>query len=277
MVYLQRSLAAIDRFIRTTLRVPFRLHVRYKRIVSPTAPTYVMIHGLADTGNLWRPVINMLPDNVNYIVLDLLGHGDSRHFLGQVYRSDYQARNVLATCLTLGCIGPYTFIGHSFGSIVAIKCAKQYPNTKRLILCSPPLYTRSISDRRLDLNDTESILFEIYRQSLKHPKGTVAIYNLINALHLGGPSKTALRKETFWAFRETLYSGIMNQKAADDLKRLKLPIDIIYGKLDPLIISKNITAIAEHRPNIKVKATLSDHALRSPMVKAIKNVLANSN
>lgn len=273
MVYLQRSLAAIDRFIRTTLRVPFRLHVRYKRIVSPTAPTYVMIHGLADTGELWRPVIKMLPDDVNYVVVDLLGHGDSRHFSGRVYNSDYQARNVLATCLTLGCIGPYTFIGHSFGSIVAIECAKRYPYAKQLILCSLPLYKKPSGIRRLDLNDTESILFEIYRQSLRHPKGTVAIYNLIDKLRLGGSSTTTLRDETFWAFKETLRSGIMNQKTAENLLSLKLPIKIIYGKFDPLIIGKNISTVAESKPNIEVEVTLSDHALRGPMLKAIETTL----
>lgn len=263
----------VDQFIRTTLRVPFRLHVRYKRIVSPAAQTYVMIHGLADTGELWRPVVKMLPDDVNYVVVDLLGHGDSRHFSGRVYNSDYQARNVLATCLTLGCIGPYTFIGHSFGSIVAIECAKRYPYTKQLVLCSLPLYKKPSSIRRLDLNNTESILFEIYRQSLRHSKGTVAIYNLIDKLHLGGSSTTTLRDETFWAFKETLRSGIMSQKTAENLLSLKLPIKIIYGKFDPLIIGKNISAVAKAKPNIEVEITLSDHALRGPMLKAIEATL----
>lgn len=263
----------MNRFIRSTLRIPFRLHVGYKRIVSPTAPTYVLIHGLADTSAIWRPVIKMLPKDANYIAVDLLGHGNSKHFSGKVYAGSYQARNVLATCLGMGCIGPYLFIGHSFGSIVSVECAKRYPNTKQLILCSLPLYRKSIDGQGEKPKSTESLLFEIYHQSIKHPKGTVAIYNLIEKLGIGGPSKTELSEETFWAFKETLRSGIMSQQTAESLRQLDIPINIIYGKLDPLIISENIKAIAKDKPNITVKSPLSDHALRGPILKAIKAAL----
>lgn len=263
-------------FVRSTLRVPFRLHVRYKRIVSPTAPTYVLIHGLADTSAVWRPVIKMLPKKANYIAVDLLGHGSSKHSSGKVYASSYQARNVLATCLGMGCVGPYIFIGHSFGSIVSVECAKRYPNTKQLILCALPLYRKPSKKQGMTLKDPESILFEIYHQTLKHPKGTIAIYNLIEKFGVGGPSRTALSDETFWAFKETLRSGIMSQQTTENLRRLKIPVDILYGKLDPLIISKNIKAAAKDRPNVKVKSLISDHALRGPMLKAIEAALARN-
>ena len=264
----------ISHFIRSTLRIPFRLHVHYKRMVSPTAPTYVLIHGLADTSAIWQPVIKMLPKKANYIAIDLLGHGNSKHSSGKVYASSYQARNVLATCLGMGYIGPYIFIGHSFGSIVAVECAKRYPNTKQLILCSLPLYRKATKEQEPSAKNTESILFEIYRQSLKHPKGTIALYNLIEKIGIGGPSKTALSAETFWAFKETLRSGIMNQRTTENLRQLKIPINIIYGKLDPLIISKNLKAVAKGRPNIEIKAPISDHALRGPILKAIEEALA---
>lgn len=266
---LKKITSRANAFIRTSLKIPFRLHVRYKHIASPSAKTYVMIHGLADTGELWRLVVDILPKDANHVVIDLLGHGKSRHSKSKVYSADYQARNVITTCLSLGLVGKYIFIGHSFGSIVAVECAKRYPRTKSLILCALPLYNEPKGSRP-NPKEPESILFEIYKQSLRRPKFVVLAYNLIGRLGLGGPSRTALSRETFSAFEQTVRYGIMNQQTRDHLRSLKIPITIIYGKLDPFIISKNITEAAMDRQNIKVKVVMSDHALRKPMLQAIK-------
>lgn len=265
---MKNSKFKIESFIRNSLRIPFRLHVRYSQIVSPTATTYIFIHGLADSGEMWRPIVEGLPKNVNFVVMDLLGHGDSRQFKGSVYSANYQARNVMTTVLSLGCIGQYIFIGHSFGSIVAVECARRNLLAKELILCSLPLYNKP-SSKKLNLKEPESLLFEIYRQSLKHPKSTVALYRLIDNLKLGGLSRTHLSEETFLAFKETLVAGIMNQKTGLHLSKLNIPISIIYGKLDPLIIGKNITKVASSKPNIKVKVILNDHAMRRTFMKAV--------
>ena len=66
-----------DRIVHRWLRIPYRLSVRYKRLRRPFTTTYVLIHGLADTGALWQPLLAQLPKQSNYIVVDLLGHGES--------------------------------------------------------------------------------------------------------------------------------------------------------------------------------------------------------
>ena len=73
-----------DQILHKMLHVPYRLRVRYKRLRRPFAVTYVFVHGLADTGELWQPFIENVPANCNYIVVDLLGHGDS--YLAQTRR-----------------------------------------------------------------------------------------------------------------------------------------------------------------------------------------------
>ena len=105
-----------DQILHKMLHVPYRLRVRYKRLRRPFAVTYVFVHGLADTGELWQPFIENVPANCNYIVVDLLGHGDS--YLAQtrrMYSAREQARYLLPTCLTNGLSGPVALVGHSFG------------------------------------------------------------------------------------------------------------------------------------------------------------------
>lgn len=256
---------AVESLTRAVLRIPFRLNVRYHHIVSPTAPTYVFIHGLADTGEIWKPILGNLPHGCNYIVVDLLGHGKSPRSSAKVYSSEYQARNVIATCLALGCIGPYVFVGHSFGSIVSVECARRYPRTARLILCALPLYQKRTGDPM----QPEAILFSLYEKALAQPKSVITAYGITRRFGLIGSSRTSVNEHTFLAFSETVRAGVINQKTWRHLAHLSLPIVIIYGKLDPVVISKNIDLIAKHRPNITVVPLVNDHAMRAPMIRAL--------
>ncbi|NCA96228.1 MAG: alpha/beta hydrolase [Methanomicrobia archaeon] len=263
----QRFMRKCSIFFRTRLKIPFRLHIRNKRIVSPTAPTYVFIHGLADNGSIWKKIVDRLPSSVNYIVVDLLGHGESLAYAGKVYDANYQARNVIRTCLGLGCVGKYIFVGHSFGSIVSVECAHRYIATKRLVLCSLPLYNGSE-------NKAEKRLFDAYNKALKHPEIITLAYRLANKSHIiGGESQTTLNKESLPIFQETLHSGIMNQKTQSRMLSLKMPIDIIYGRFDPLLVAKNIKSLPK-RSNINITAINSDHSPRSIMFKAALTCLS---
>jgi pimeloyl-ACP methyl ester carboxylesterase len=266
---------AYELVTRAILRIPFRLNIRYKRIISITTPTYVLIHGLADTGEMWKPIVKKLPKNTNYVVVDLLGHGDSRISSAKVYSADYQARNVIATCLSLGLVGDYKFIGHSFGSIVAIECARIIPNTKQLILCSLPLYNKPKKANVINPNEPETILFSIYNEVIRHPKSIMTAYNLSDTLRLFGASHTRINPATFPAFVETIKSGVINQQSRQHLLRLGIPITIIYGRFDPLVIGKNIDDVAKNKPNITVAPIINDHALRPPMIKAILDNIRN--
>jgi pimeloyl-ACP methyl ester carboxylesterase len=218
---------------------------------------------------MWKPLIAKLPRSANYVVIDLLGHGNSKISPARVYSADFQARNVLTTCLGLGYVGPYVFIGHSFGSIVAVECARRYPRTTQLILCALPLYNKPKQPR--NPSEPESILFDIYERALKRPRETMAIYNIVGKMRLAGSSRTRLDEDSFFAFTETVRSGIINQQTAKHIEKLRLPITIIYGKLDPVVIGKNIEHLAKTQSNITAAPILSDHALRPPMISAILN------
>ena len=39
----------------------------------------LLLHGFTGCSEDWLPVIDLLPENVNYICLDLIGHGKSDH------------------------------------------------------------------------------------------------------------------------------------------------------------------------------------------------------
>ena len=259
-----------DKIFHDVLKLPYRLHIRYKRIKNPVGTTYILLHGLADTGELWAPLLPVLPKNTNYIVVDLLGHGKSKHpSITNFYSAYRQAINVRFTYATLGLTGPVVLIGHSFGSLVATEFAYHYKRiSKQLILCAPPVYREPSSKRTLALRQ-ESILREIYRQILKQPKAVSLSYDIASKLKLLGFSKTNLSADNFASFESTLRAGIISQYAEKHLIDIKIPISIIYGMADPFIVSRNFTKLASINPHIAVKPLLGGHAVRKNTLKVI--------
>lgn len=260
-----------DRILHEMLHVPYRLRVRYRRLGRPFAVTYVFIHGLADTGELWRPFLDNVPSKCNYIVVDLLGHGDS--YIAQtrrMYSAREQARHLLTTCLTNGLSGPVVLVGHSFGSLVAIEFASMYKGiVKQCILVAPPIY-RDNSKKGAARLRQDSLLRDIYRQALKTPKTVVTGYDLYSKLGLAGFSETRLTRDNFTAFRDTLLAGIISQSAGRKIADTDIDTDIIYGKLDPFIVEKNLKNLAKNNSHITLHSlTIATHAIRERTRKVV--------
>ena len=257
------------------LRIPYQLSIRYRRIRRPFATTYVLIHGLADTGALWQPLIKKLPAGSNYLVVDLLGHGKSKHPVDDsVYSASKQARHLLATCLRAGMSGPVVLIGHSFGGLVAVEFAHAYKGiVKQVILVSPPIY-RDETGRRRDWLRQERLLRGVYRQALKQPGVVAAGYDISSNLGMLGFSQTNLKKEAFEGFEGTLRAGIINQRAGRYLKDTTVPTTIIYGLLDPLLVVRNFTTLARANQHITTKGLPTGHAMRERTLKEVLRAIA---
>ena len=257
------------------LRIPYRLSVRYKRMSRPFATTYVLIHGLADTGELWRSLLDRLPPDSNYIVVDLLGHGASKYPNDQsVYSASEQARYVLATCVSAGLSGPVVLIGHSFGGLVAVEFSHKYHGiVQQVVLVSPPIYRDETSSKKKRLRQ-EALLRAFFRQALKKPDLVVAGYDLSGKLGALGFSQTKLTKDKFAGFESTIRAGIISQRAARYLRWTDTPTTIIYGRLDPFVVSRNFVALARKNKAITLRALPTSHAVRERTFKEILKVIS---
>lgn len=259
------------------LRLPYKLHIRYKNIKNPFGTTYILVHGLADTGEMWKPLLDRLPKDSNYMVVDLLGHGRSKHPKHRDLYSAYrQAINVRFTYASLGLVGPVVLIGHSFGSLVASEFAYHFfRKAKRLILCAPPVYRDPVAGRGLRLRQ-ESILREIYRQLVKLPKSVVRMYHVATRLNLLGFSKVELSEENFTGFEGTLRAGIIGQTAGKHLTNIQIPTRIIFGIADPFIVVGNLSKLAKINSNITIKTLAGTHAVRENTFRAILSAINES-
>lgn len=99
-------------------------------------PVLLLIHGIGDSSDTWRPIIPLLARDHTVIAPDLLGHG-----LSDKPRGDYSVAayaNGMRDLLTVLGVERATVMGHSFGGGVAMQFAYQYPERcERLVLVSP--------------------------------------------------------------------------------------------------------------------------------------------
>lgn len=245
-----------ERIIHRWLRIPYTLNVHYFH--NPTRPTrtIVLIHGLGTSWRTWEQVAAKLPKTYRVVAVDLLGFGSSPTPNWKTYNVATQAKSISLTLVKRGIIGPVTIIGHSMGSLVAIELAKPiYPVSARaLILCSPPIYRPETNAK---LHHPERLLRRLYRFFHRHPSKAKQLLQLADRYNLWPDRGFKAKGATADSFLKALSAAIINQTTLRDIQSLRLPITIISGKLDPLIVESNLKQLAKERPNITHSSLLT--------------------
>lgn len=263
----------VSTLVHKYLRIPYVLHAH--EFQSPKKPkaTFVFIHGIGGTHESWQPVVSRLPDDVQLIGIDLLGFGQSPKPAWAEYNAKTQARSVVATLLKLRLRRKVILVGHSLGALVSVEVVKRYGfAAKRLVLCSPPFYQPEALARKLPSND--DMLRRIYRVATKHPE-RLAKFSAM-AVRLGLANKTiSVTESTVGSYIAALESSIINQTALEDAAKLSQPMTIFYGALDPVVISKHITALAKLKDTVVAKRLLAGHEVTGAYAVAVAKHLSS--
>jgi len=110
------------------------LHVR----VGGSGPAVVLLHGFADTGDMWAPLAAALVRDHTVIVPDLRGMGLSA-VADHGFEKMNQAKDVADVLDTLH-IARADIVGHDIGNMVAFAFAERYPErTTKLVMMDAPV------------------------------------------------------------------------------------------------------------------------------------------
>lgn len=247
------------------------LHVSYDSGFS-SKPTFVFVHGIGSSAAMWQSVVTQLQEvaDVRIIGVDLLGFGDSPKPEWVTYSAIDHAKALAAT-LRRRRVGKCVIVGHSLGALVAIEYAKRHPGgVEALILCSPPLYTTSDAAKWLPSRD--SLYQKLYRRMRERQERTLALGQLLTT-KIRPNRGFMLNEYTLPAFMKSLERSIEDQTAMQDLRQIARPITILYGKLDPVIIGKNIRKVAKQNDQIKTVSVVAGHEIGKTYAKALLTVL----
>jgi len=204
-------------------------------------PPVVLLHGLGSSSAVWSNVVTFLKDTHRVIALDLVGFGVAPKPGWLDYSVDDHARAVVAALKKQRIKGPVILTGHSMGCLVAVRVARMQPQlVERLVLYEMPLYTDVPALKRYSM--LRRLYFRAYNQVVKHPNYSPTNVHVAQKL-AARISGFSISKQTWTPYAKSLKNTIMQQKTADDMRRLRVPMDLIYGSLDMVILRGHIQTI----------------------------------
>lgn len=246
-----------QRFWHNTMRVPFRLHVYERRRTKKPKATLVFLHGIGGSGAAWRQVVDALGgENVDILVLDMLGFGKSPRPRFATYDAVSQARAVNFTLAGRVRTKRTILVGHSMGALVAIECGRRSRRQyQTIVLASPPLYDECRSKR---LTQRDARLKQLYKVALERPEQLIKLGSLAKKYGLVG-SAFDVNNDTITHYSQALRAAIINQTSYRDIFELDMPVYVTYGTLDPFVIGARFREIKKSKNNIIVRRFIGGH------------------
>lgn len=253
------------------LRVPYSLHVHRYHNPRRYRDTVILLHGIGNSIEAWKEISEYLPHDIRVVAVDLLGFGKSPKPSWVTYDTKTQARSVMKTLFSLGITGKTIFVGHSLGALVSIDIGRRYPLfVKKLILCSPPIYRPREKGRLIPSRDDR--LRKLYKIAKKHPKELIRLAPLATQVGLANKA-LHVDDKGINSYLKTLELSIVNQTALNSISKIKKPIVIFHGMLDPVVVGSNLKDLARKNSQIEFHSILTGHEIMGAYTKKLGQYL----
>ncbi|MBR6166125.1 alpha/beta fold hydrolase [Candidatus Saccharibacteria bacterium] len=248
----------LDWFIHRVLKIPLTMRVRYDHCaVENPELTIVFIHGIAASFAAWKNTIPELSKDrdlskVRFIAFDLIGFGKSEK--PKWFDYDYAAyrKTITRTLKKLKINTPLIICGHSMGCLIAMDYAANGDLlVDQLVLISPPII------RAKEVAGVQDQVYSRLYTGLKNHTGAKPIGVLAGLVD----SMSSFEKRSLdtQAFRETMDKIILNKDNYALACDLKIPMEVIHGRLDPLVIGANLKSIAKNNKRFRLTETFGGH------------------
>lgn len=232
-------------------------------------PVVILVHGIASTSVTFQELVPRLADSHRVIALDILGFGGSPSPIGAQYTIHEHAKALHATIRSLHLKAPFVLVGHSLGALIAARyTAEHAKGVAKLVLVSPPVYLEPRAfgvPRDRAAADLYLKAYEYLRMNkqftMRAAKGLDRISPIHNLLDVS---------ETNWnAFTLSLQNAIESQTTVSDVARVRVPVEIVYGTLDPFLMPGGIRILESMRHVSVHRVDAGDHIIRRRFAKKV--------
>lgn len=260
----------LEKFWHKTLKRPFKLK---KTINSGKGERVLLIHGLGTSGKTWQPLLKYVDRKKMHLIgYDLLGFGQSPKPEYSSYSVNEHARSIIASLDKTVKNQKIIIVGHSMGCLVASHIAWMKPEmVSRMVLYEPPLFADSPEFR--SHKRRKRLYFALYEQLLQRPKILLVYSKAAARFKFSQGRALSVNSKSWIPFERSLKNTIMNQTAYDELKKLTVPADIIYGKFDFVVTRTDVRKMLEANPAITFHLVNEMHDVTARAGKYIAKLL----
>ena len=245
--------------------------------------TFVFIHGIAASYKTFRPTLDEITKNETFkdcriVALDLIGFGRSPRPKDWPYDFEHYNKSLIKTLRKNRIKSPVVLVGHSMGCLIAVNFADRMINKNKgdkiesLVLVSPPIM------KPKDLRGLpEKFMAKSYIELAKHTNaaGVLTLANFASKV-----SSFENKNFNTPAFRKAMDNLIVTSETWNIIRKLKIPITILHGVADPLVIGSNLSEVAKLNKRVKYVTALGAHdilgAKQKKLVKVLKEITEKS-
>lgn len=238
-----------------------------------SGPVVVMIHGIASSSVTFHHLVPLLEATHRCITIDILGFGTSPAPEGATYTLREHAAALDRTIRSLTLREPFTLVGHSLGGLIAARYAATHPRElDRLVLVSSPIYLPPAMLGDSGDRATMGAYFSLYEYLRSNPVFTQRTAAALAAI---APIKNVLElTERNWTpFMLSLHNAIESQTTLADMSRVRVPIDLVYGALDPFLAPSGLAMVQQLRQVRAHRVSGVGHLIRPKLAQAIARVI----
>jgi pimeloyl-ACP methyl ester carboxylesterase len=169
----------------------------------------------------------------------------------------------------------YILVGHSLGSLLATRYAREHRNkVNRLVLLSPPVYAPLHTIASRSARQMTSLYLRAYRFLRTNPRITPDSIIRLGQI-LPQMKFLTLNSATWIPFVRSLEQCIENQTLIDDIAGVRAPVDLFYGVFDEVIVPYNIKQLTKIH-DVRLHPLRVNHAVGKRYATAVAKVLADT-
>ncbi|WP_309069378.1 alpha/beta hydrolase [Microbacterium sp.] len=236
-------------------------------------PAVVLVHGIASSYTTFENVVPLVQPGHRVIAMDLLGFGASPAPPSATFTLDEHVLYLERTLARLRVREPFVLVGHSMGALIATRfAARRSSSLTGLVLVSPPVYLPpDIVGDPVD-RAAMSLYRRVYEFLRRKRQFTLRNAALLARL---SPIRDAFEvSERNWnAFVLSLQNAIETQTVITDAAATDVPIEVIYGTLDPFLVPGALRVIERMRHVTVHKVRGGDHLIRMPMARVVARAI----
>lgn len=235
-------------------------------------PVVVLLHGIASSSASWRQLVPLLSPLYRVVAIDVLGFGGSQAGPDARFTLDEHVEALHRTIRGLRIRGRFTLVGHSLGALIGSRYAAVHRREiTQLVLVAPPIYAHRRYIDALGHRMRVGGYLWFYRLVRSN---RLTIVNNAGRLSRWMPSGGMAIDDRSWAaFSKTMENCIEAQTTATDIAQVAVPIDIVWGSRDQVVVRAAIEQLGGMRHVQLHEVARADHFVRLPLAREVARLI----